>query len=198
MGDCADGNVVDSRFGNCAHRGSGNASRGLQNGPPMRQSGRLLHLVERHIVEKYRVDAQRKRLIQLGESVYLDFDSHHVTQSPAYTLDCRRDSARGCDVVVLDQDGVVEPEAVIETPAAPDSIFLERSHARGCFACTDDTHFRAGDGVDKRARSGGYARQMTNEIQGDPFRSQYTARIAIDVRDDIAGSDCLPVHCCGL
>jgi len=51
--------------------------------------------------------------------------------SPRRTrFNCRRDSARDCNVVVLDQDGVVEAEAVIETPAAPDCIFLERPHAR--------------------------------------------------------------------
>src|SRR5260370_13734052 len=62
----------------------------------------------------------------------------------AGALQYRRDTAGDRYVVVLDQDRVVEPEAMVEAAAAAHRIFLERAQARRRFAGAADAQIGAG------------------------------------------------------
>src|SRR5260370_15488132 len=59
-------------------------------------------------------------------------------------LQYRRDAAGDRDVVVLDQDRVVESEAMVEAAAAAHRIFLQRAQARRRFAGAADAQNDAG------------------------------------------------------
>ncbi len=79
--------------------------------------------VERHVVEQHGIGAVRERLIELGERRDLDLDLDHVAGLRACALQSRPDAARRDDVIVLDEDGVVEPEAVVGPPPARTASF---------------------------------------------------------------------------
>jgi len=81
-------------------------------------------------------------------------------------------------VVVLDQDGVVETEAVIGSAAAAHRVFLQSPQARGGLARIGDD--RAGP-LDLRhigRRQGGDAREPAKEVQGHALARQKGAGVA--------------------
>ena len=88
-------------------------------------------------------------------------------------LDRRANAAGDGDVVVLDQDGVVEAEAVIGAAAGAHGVFLDRPQARRRLARADDLRLVPADGRDDRCRRGGDAAQMAEEIERRPFRREY-------------------------
>ena len=61
------------------------------------------------------------------ELVDLDFDLDEVTDGRARRLQCWSNATGDGDMVVLDQHGVVEAEAVIDAAAATDGVFLQRA-----------------------------------------------------------------------
>jgi len=58
-------------------------------------------------------------------------------------------------VVLLDQDAVIEAEAVVPAAAAGDGIFLRQAQSGQGLARIDDARPGAGDGFDVEARGGG-------------------------------------------
>ena len=88
-------------------------------------------------------DAELQRFFELFQAVDFDFDVDHVAGVGAGGFDGVCDAAGGHDVVVLDQDAVVEAEAVIVAAAAAHGVFLEGAQARRRFAGADDARFRA-------------------------------------------------------
>ena len=61
----------------------------------------------------------------------------------AGALQHRRNTAGDRDVIVLDQDRVIEPEAMVEAAAAAHRIFLQRAQARRGLAGAADTQLGA-------------------------------------------------------
>ena len=81
-------------------------------------------------------------------------------------LEHGRDAARDRDVVVLDQDRVVEAEAVIEAAAAAHRVFLQRAQAGRGLAGAADPRARCARSASTNARGRGRdAGQMAEEIQ---------------------------------
>ena len=66
----------------------------------------------------------RKRLAQLIERIDLDFDLHHVPDARAHARDRFVNRAGEREVIVFDQHGVVEAEAMIAAAAAAHGVFL--------------------------------------------------------------------------
>ncbi len=74
-------------------------------------------LVGRHVVEQHRRDAAVERLVELLERVDLDLHRKAPAEGRACAADRGADRAGDADVVVLDQDGVIQPDAVIDAAA---------------------------------------------------------------------------------
>ena len=58
-------------------------------------------------------DVEAQRLCELLQRVDLDLDFDHVASRRPCALDCCPDAARDRDVVVLDENAVVEAEAMV-------------------------------------------------------------------------------------
>ena len=104
-------------------------------------------------------------------------------------LQHRCDAAGDRDVVVLDQDRIVEPEAVIEAAAAAHGIFLERAQARRGLAGAADAQLRAGGMAHIIGGERGDAGQPADEIQRGALAGQHRARRARNRQHVHAGGD---------
>ena len=105
---------------------------------------RDVHIVEQHDVGHTSVE----HLAQLRERIDLDLDLDQMSDMRPRAFQHRRYAAGDRDVVVLDQDRVIEPEAMVETAAAAHGIFLQRAQARRGLAGAADPHVGAGGVAD--------------------------------------------------
>ena len=96
--------------------------------PPIIATARR-EIVERHIVEQHGVDAYAERLFELVERVDLDLDLDEMADMAAHAPDRLGDAAGDGDMVVLDEHGVVEAEAMVGAAARAHRIFLERAQS---------------------------------------------------------------------
>ena len=75
------------------------------------------------------------------------------------------DAARGDDVIVLDQDGVEQTEAVVDAAAAAHGILLEGAQARRRLARVDDARLGAGDRGDVAGGQRGDAAEVAEKVE---------------------------------
>src|SRR5262249_8726940 len=123
MGDPTRGGVVDPGLGDFGDGVEGDATRGLERKLAVGHFLRLAHGRPIHVVEQYRVGyPDLEHLAQLIERIDLDLDLDQMAGGGLCALEHRGDAAGDGDVVVLDQHGVVEAEAVVETAAAADGV----------------------------------------------------------------------------
>ncbi len=87
-------------------------------------------------------------------------------------LERRADTARGHDVVVLDQCGVRQRHAVVDPAAAANRVLLQRSQPGRGLAGVPDRRPRALQGVGPQPRRRGDPRQVAEEVQRRPLRRQ--------------------------
>ena len=73
-----------------------------------------------------RVAALCERLVDLREVVALALDAEQVVGMGPRPLDGGADAAASGHVVVLDEDAVVEPEAVVRAAARPDGVLVAK------------------------------------------------------------------------
>ena len=88
------------------------------------------------------------------------------------------DAAAHGDMVVLDEEGVVEAEAMVHRAAAAHRIFLEGAQARRRLARAADLRIGMGDERHIFRRQGRDARQAAHEVERDAFGGEDGARIA--------------------
>src|SRR5262245_21399270 len=109
----------------------------------------------------------------------------------------RRDSganaSRGDDMIVLDQDGVEEPGAVVATTAAPHGILLEKAQPWRRLARIDNICTRALERIDIAARERRDAAHAAEEVQGDALSAEDCPRAAGYSRRDLSRPDPLAV-----
>jgi hypothetical protein len=103
-------------------------------------------------------------------------------------LQRRGDAAGGHDVVFLDQDAVIEAEAVVGAAAAGDGVFLRQAQAGQGLAGVDDACAGAGHGVDVEARDGGGGREQLQEIEGGALGGEQGAGVGFDFAQHLAGA----------
>ena len=94
--------------------------------------------LDRHVVEQDRVDAERQHLFELRQRIDLDLDLDEVAGMGLGALDRGADVAGKRDMVVLDQHGIVETEAVIAAAAGADRVFFQRAQSGRRLAGADD------------------------------------------------------------
>ena len=123
------------------HRPDGlerDAARRLQLGAAGGQLHRAAQLAGRHVVEQKPRHAGVERPSHLLERRALDLDRHpggRVRQRAPRRLG---HPARQRGVVLLDEDRVVEPAAVVHAAARQHRLLLERAQARGGLARVED------------------------------------------------------------
>src|SRR6186713_922571 len=141
MGERADGDLVDPRLRNGSDGVEGDAAGGLEPRAPSGQVDGFAQLIEAHVVEKDRVDADGERLCDLVERVALELDRQR--RRGTYELHGRGHRAGGAQVVVLHEHRVVEAETVVAAAAAGDGVLLKLTEAGSRLACVEDGGARA-------------------------------------------------------
>ena len=160
--------------------------------PSMRATASAQHLGA-HVVEQDGVDAGCQRLFELVQRIDLDLDLDHVADAGARARSIAApDAARRGDMVVLDQNGVVEAEAVIDAAAGAHGVFLHRAQAGHRLAHADDARLVALHRLDQRRRGRGDAAEMAEEIERDALGREHAARGTVERRDAVARRDTVP------
>lgn len=90
-------------------------------------------------------------------------------------------------MVVLDEHGIEQSDAVIEAAAAAHRVFLEGTEARRRLARIDDFRVRACNSIDVLTRQRRDARQAAEKIQRHTLGRQQRARVPGNACDHRAG-----------
>ncbi len=183
----------DAGLGNGADAIEADAPRGFKLGLAVGQPDRFGHLVQRHVVEQDHARAGVERRAKLFQRLDFDLDEH-VGRRDALRLGQHfGHSASGDDVVFLDQDAVVEADAVVGAAADADRVFLCQPQAGQGLAGVDDLGAGAGHGVDIAAGEGGGAREQLQEVERGAFGGEQRARAGDDVAEGLAGLDTIAI-----
>ena len=102
-------------------------------------------------------------------------------------------------MVFLDQEGVVQADAVVVAAAAGHRVLLRQAQAGQGLAGVQQLHGGAFDQVGVIPAAGGHRREGLQEIQGAAFAAEQRARRAFDAEQHLVGFDALailhaPVH----
>ncbi len=119
---------------------------------PASHTHRLAHHLEAEVVEQHRFRAMRERRVELGERLDLDLHGHARLQREG-RVERLADPARRGDVVLLDQDAVVQRQALVRAAADAHRVLLREPQARQRLARVEDARAMA---VDQRRRSGAW------------------------------------------
>ena len=124
MGDPAAGEEIDAGCGNESRHFERYPARGFRDGPTIDQAHRFGEHFGGHIIEQDRIDSGIDGLAQLGQSIDLAFDLDQMADmAPRRSYRLFHPAGDG-DMIVLDENRVVEAEAVIETAAAAHRVFF--------------------------------------------------------------------------
>ena len=109
---------------------------------------------------------------QLVERIDLDLDLDQMADEILRRAQGGGDAARDRDMVVLDQHGVIEAEAMVDAAAAAHGIFLEGAQAGRGLPGAADFRLGMGDGLRVMRGQGRDAAQAAEKIQRDAFGGQ--------------------------
>ena len=110
------------------------------------------------------------------QRVDFDLDFDHVASRRPCALDCRPDAARDREVVVLDENAVVEAEAMVRPAARAHGVFLDRAQAGKRLADVDDARLRATHGLDDPRGGRGDAAHVADKVERDALGREQAAR----------------------
>ena len=82
---------------------------------------------------------------------------------------CFGDGPGVIDVVILDQDHIIQANAMVQTAPPGHRQFVQRSQAGGGLARIEDDCTGPGDCIHELARQGGDPRHASHEVEGGPF-----------------------------
>ena len=142
--------------------------------PPLASSSRApgdlrdrrAQLLVVHVVEQQARRAGRERLVDLAGIAHLDLErAGELGRGLARARDRLRDPAGGGDVVLLDQDRVVQPGAVVARAAGRDRRLLERAQPGGRLARVEHLRARALHRARRARRQRRDAREVREEVQ---------------------------------
>ncbi len=122
-------------------------------------------LCGRHIVEKHGIDTLIQHLAQLVQRIHLDFDLHHVSGGGLGALDRLSHPACNGNVIILDEDCVIEREAVVDAAPARTAYFSSALkpgvvlRVQASFALVPENR------IDNGTRHACHAREVAHEVQ---------------------------------
>jgi len=184
MGERPGGDEIDPRCRDGPYRAERHVPRCLGEGPAPDERHGFLHGLDGHVVQHDEVCARLEGFTGLGEGFYLHLDPRKERgpfADPPHSLS----KAPGrLDVVVLDQDPVVEPVAVVPPPADPHAVLVKNPQARHGLAGVENHGLRAGDGPDELRRQRGDPAHPLQEVEGDPFGREDAGQVAPDRGQD--------------
>ncbi len=103
------------------------------------------------------------------------------------------DTAHGRQMVFLDQDRVVQADAVIDAAAAAHRVFLRETQARQRLAGVEDLRVCAGDRIDVTARNRRGSGKRLQEVQRAALAADQGARTALDVAQHRIGRNAIAI-----
>ncbi|MCY1400096.1 hypothetical protein D9M71_151690 [compost metagenome] len=103
------------------------------------------------------------------------------------------DAAAGGDVVFLDQEGVVEADAVVVAAAAGDRVFLRQTQAGQGLAGVEQFHAGAFHQVGVVAGAAGGAGEQLQEVQCAALAAEQGAGRAVEGEQGLVGRDAFAV-----
>lgn len=80
----------------------------------------------------------------------------------------------------IDQDGVIQPEAMVQPAAARHRVLLQRAQARRGLARISDARVRPRDRLHIGPRQGGDAAHPAQQVQRRPLGRQQSPRVGLD------------------
>jgi len=189
LGEAADGNAVHAGFGDGAHGVQADVAGGFEQGAAGRAFDCAAHGVEIEIIEQDQLRTGRQRFVELVQRFHLDLHAHAVAGQPERRFQHRCDAAGRGDVVFLDQDAVVEPDALVLSAARAHRVFFGQAQAGQRLAGVEDGGARAGDGCDVRPGRRRHGRQGLQEIQRRPLGGEQCPGAALDLDQQVARCD---------
>ena len=136
-----------------------------------------------HVVEQHDVGAGLERLRQLVERRHFDLDAQGVRRPLPRQTDCARHAIRAtdrCQVVVLDQHAIRQPEAVVVPPTVTHRRLLQRAQPRRRLSGVHDARLRFAHGVDVARGQGGHTGETLQQVQRDPLPGEQAPRRSLD------------------
>ena len=170
MRDSADADEVHARLGDGADGGEIHAAAGLGLRASGDEGDGGAELVGGHVVEEDDVRAGVHGLGDLIKSVRFNFD-FELRIARTGTLDGGGDGVRllvaqGSEMVVLDENEIVEADAMIASAPAGDGVFLEAPPAGRGLARVENLGARATNRLDELRGERGDAGEALNKIEG--------------------------------
>ena len=144
--------------------------------------------VDGEVVEQHQLRAQGQHLVELVEGVDLHLARQVGRRGPGPFQRCADRPGR-CDVVVLDQHGVAEAEAVVHPAPAAHGVLLQQPQARQRLAGVADPGAGAGDGVDPGRGGRGDAGEVAEQVERGPFGGEQPADGRADDERGLAGGE---------
>ncbi len=184
MGQGTDGDDVDAALGGCGKCCLVDAAGGFDDGAVADELHGLGHLLGCHVVEHDDVGFACEGLFDAGEVFDLDFDLGHMGGVGMGAVEGCLDAASHLDVVVLDEHGIVEAEAVVGSAADFDGVLVEQAQAWRGLARVDKLGAVGGSYLREFMGARGDAREMLQQVQRQPLPREDGAGRAVDGCDN--------------
>src|SRR5207247_5878241 len=127
MGQCADRDVIDARFGEAAHGLQGDTARRFERNAAVHNFYRPSSLLGFEIVQKDDIGAAVNGGSKLVERSDLHFDLHEMTEIAACFLNCMRNGGMEDKVIIFDVDTVEQANSVIYASYAGYGVIVQYS-----------------------------------------------------------------------
>ena len=144
----------------------------------------FLHGLRRHVVQHDHIGTAFHCLSGLLQAFHLDFDFRHVAGVGFGPCQGFLHAAGHGDVVVLDQDGVVEPQPVVVAATGADGVFFQQPQSRCGLPGVHHPGAVGSGQIRQFSGPGGDAGQVLEQIQGQPFPGEHAPGTAGDLGDE--------------
>lgn len=188
MGDRADGDEVGFGFGVGANGVEGDAAGEFGGGAAVDVADPFGGLRRGEVVEEEALCAAGEGFVEFFARADFDFGGLGLD-----TFESGADTTGGGDVIVLDEDGVVQTEAMVGDAAGRGGLFFEQAETGSSFAGIEDADAGAFDSADIARGEGGDTGEALEEVEGDAFAGKQRARRTFDIGDGRAGGELVAI-----
>ncbi len=140
-----------------------------------------------HVVQQDELRTGGQGFVELVERVDLDLDANAVSGGRLGGAEGGGDTAGRGDVVVLDEDGVEESDAVVDAATQGDGVLVQGAEAGDGLAGVEDRGAGSLNLVDECAGARGDTAEALEEVEGGAFAGEGQAGVGFDVARDVAG-----------